>query len=65
MTFDEALGALLAMVGQRVEVHVLDASDSPHLATTFGGAPLASTSSAARKREAGRIPAWSGLTRWS
>jgi len=29
MTFDEAPGALLAMVGQRVEVHVLDASDSP------------------------------------
>lgn len=25
------------MVGQRVEVHVLDASDSAHLVATFGG----------------------------
>ena len=37
MTFDEALGALLAMVGQRVEVHVLDATDNPHLVASFGG----------------------------
>src|SRR3954451_4847303 len=37
MTFDEALGALLALVGERVEVHVLDAGESPHLVATFGG----------------------------
>lgn len=37
MTFDEALSSLPAMVGQRVEVHVFDASDSPHMVATFGG----------------------------
>src|SRR4051794_21570756 len=37
MTFDEALGVLLALVGERVEVHVLDAGESPHLVATFGG----------------------------
>jgi len=35
--FDEALAALLAMNGERVEVHVLDASDSPHLVASFSG----------------------------
>lgn len=37
MTFDEALAALLAMVGERVGVDVLDAGGSPHLVATFGG----------------------------
>lgn len=37
MTFDDALAALLALVGERVEVHVMDAGDSPHLVATFGG----------------------------
>jgi hypothetical protein len=37
MTFDEALTALLALVGDRVEVHVLDGGDRPHLVATFGG----------------------------
>jgi hypothetical protein len=37
MTFDEALAALLALVGERVEVHVLDPGESPHLVATFGG----------------------------
>ena len=37
MTFDEALATLLAMVGERVEVNVLDAGDTPHLVATFGG----------------------------
>ena len=37
MTFDEALSALLRMVGRRIEVHVLDGSDNPHLVATFGG----------------------------
>lgn len=37
MTFDEALAAVLALVGRRVEVHVFDASESPHLVATFGG----------------------------
>jgi hypothetical protein len=37
MTFDEALSALLGLVGKRVEVHVLDAGESPHLVATFGG----------------------------
>jgi hypothetical protein len=27
MTFDEALAGLLALVGERVEVHVMDAGD--------------------------------------
>jgi hypothetical protein len=35
--FDEALGALLGLVGERVEVHVFDASGTPHLVATFGG----------------------------
>ena len=29
MTFDEALAALLALVGERVEVHVMDAGETP------------------------------------
>ena len=37
MTFDEALTALLALVGERVEVHVMDAGETPHLVATFGG----------------------------
>jgi hypothetical protein len=37
MTFDEALASLLALVGERVEVHVLDAGRSPHLVATFAG----------------------------
>ena len=37
MSFDEALSALLALVGERVEVHVVSAGDSPHLVATFGG----------------------------
>lgn len=37
MTFDQALAAILAMVGQMVDVHVLDASDSPQLVAAFGG----------------------------
>ena len=37
MTFDEALAALLALVGERVEVHVMDAGETPHLVATFGG----------------------------
>jgi hypothetical protein len=31
------LVALLALVGQRVEVHVMDAGQTPHLVATFGG----------------------------
>ncbi len=37
MTFDEALAALLTLVGERVEVHVMDAGESPHLVATFAG----------------------------
>src|SRR4051812_31146458 len=37
MTFDEALAALLPLVGDRVEVHVVDVSESPQLVATFGG----------------------------
>lgn len=37
MTFDQALAAILAMVGQLVDVHVLDAGDNPHLVAAFGG----------------------------
>jgi hypothetical protein len=37
MTFDQALAALLALVGERVEVHVMDAGQTPHLVATFGG----------------------------
>ncbi len=37
MTFDEALAALLTLVGRRVEVHVMDAGESPHLVATFAG----------------------------
>jgi hypothetical protein len=31
MTFDEALAALLVLVGERVEVHVMDGGETPHL----------------------------------
>jgi hypothetical protein len=37
VTFDEALAHLLALVGERVEVHVMDAGETPHLVATFGG----------------------------
>jgi hypothetical protein len=37
VTFDEALAAILALVGERVEVQVLDAGAIPHLVATFGG----------------------------
>ncbi len=37
MSFDEALSALLALVGERVEVHVVSAGESAHLVATFGG----------------------------
>lgn len=37
MSFDEALAALLALVGRRVDVHVVSAGESPHLVATFGG----------------------------
>ncbi len=37
MTFDDALAALLALVGRRVDVHVVSAGESPHLVATFGG----------------------------
>lgn len=37
MTFDEALAAVLALVSERVEVHVFDGSESPHLVARFGG----------------------------
>jgi hypothetical protein len=37
LTFDEALSSLLTMVGEQVDVHVLDGSDNPHLVATFGG----------------------------
>ena len=37
MTFDQALAALLALVGQRIEVSVFDAGETPHLIASFGG----------------------------
>lgn len=37
MTFDQALAAILAMVGQSVDVHVLDAGENPQLVAAFGG----------------------------
>jgi hypothetical protein len=37
VTFDEALAALLALVGERVDVHVFDASSTSHLVATFRG----------------------------
>jgi hypothetical protein len=37
VTFDDALAGLLALVGSRVEVHVVSAGESPHLVATFGG----------------------------
>lgn len=35
--FDAALATLLALVGRRVDVHVISAGESPHLVATFGG----------------------------
>jgi hypothetical protein len=37
VTFDEALAAVLALVGERVAVHVMDAGETPRLVATFGG----------------------------
>lgn len=37
MTFDEALSALLALVGERVGIDVLDSGGNPQLVATFGG----------------------------
>ena len=37
MSFDDALAALLALVGRQVEVHVFSAGESPHLVATFAG----------------------------
>jgi len=37
LTFDGALGVLLAMIGQRVVVDVFDAGEHPRLVATFGG----------------------------
>jgi hypothetical protein len=37
VNFDEALAAVLGLVGEPVEVHVFDASDSPHLVASFRG----------------------------
>jgi hypothetical protein len=37
MTFDEALSAVLALVGKKVEIHIFDASESPHLVAGFRG----------------------------
>jgi hypothetical protein len=36
VTFDEALAAVLALVGERVAVHVMDAGETPRLVATFG-----------------------------
>lgn len=41
LSFDDALGALLALVGRRVEVHVMDAGETPHLVASFAGVLLA------------------------
>ena len=41
MSFEEALAALLTLVGERVEVHVMDAGESPHLVAIFAGVLLA------------------------
>ncbi len=35
--FDDTLSVLLGLVGERVEVSVFDAGESPHLVATFGG----------------------------
>lgn len=37
MTFDDALAALLAMVGEKVGIDVLDSGPNPQLVATFGG----------------------------
>jgi hypothetical protein len=37
MTFDQALTALLALVGRRLEVSVFDAGETPHLIASFKG----------------------------
>ena len=37
MTFDQALAALLGLVGQSLEVSVFDAGAAPHLIASFSG----------------------------
>ncbi|MGA7396765.1 MAG: hypothetical protein WBW62_04890 [Solirubrobacterales bacterium] len=37
ITFDQALAAILGMVGQAVDVHLLDAGENPQLVAAFGG----------------------------
>jgi len=37
MTFDDALAALMGLIGQRIEVSVFDAGETPHLIASFGG----------------------------
>jgi hypothetical protein len=37
LSYDEALATILALVGERVEVHVLDAGENPHHVATSGG----------------------------
>lgn len=37
LSFDEALAALLALVGKRVEVDVVDVGETPHIVASFGG----------------------------
>jgi hypothetical protein len=62
VTFDQALAALLAMVGQRVEVDVLDAGGTPHLVATFAGtlkAGWSMTGGEPSEQEAIYVVAWS------
>ena len=37
MNFDEALGAILALNGQRIEVTIFDSGDVPHMVASFAG----------------------------
>ena len=37
MSFEAALSTLLGMVGERVEVHLLDIAASPHVVASFAG----------------------------
>ena len=63
VSFDEGLAALLALVGERVEVHVLDASGSPHLVATFGGRLQAGYSMTGVRLDAGEETAAISLDR--
>lgn len=40
LSFDQALASMLALVGRRVEVHVMDAGETPHLVASFAGTLL-------------------------